>query len=124
MAPDAVIKRYKREATEIYKTIYIFIIDGIGWAGNYIRPDLIYTYGKLSRYVSNPGPLYFNALHYFFRYIKYTIDLEMIYRSGDGEDTLLVYSDTDFAGYLDTRRSTGGYFIFKGDNLISWQSKL
>jgi len=48
----------------------------------------------------------------------------MIYRPGDGEGTLLAYSDADFAGCLNTRRSTGDYLIFKGDNLISWQSKL
>ena len=120
MAPDAVIKRYKREAIEAYKAIYISIVGGIGWAGNYTRPDLAYTYGKFSRYVSNPGLLYFNALYYFLRYVKYTVDLEMIYRSRDGEDTLLIYSDTDFAGCLNTKRSTGDYFIFKNDNLISW----
>ncbi len=48
----------------------------------------------------------------------------MIYRSGDGEGTLLAYSDTDFVGCLDTRKSTGDYLIFKNNNLISWQSKL
>ncbi len=120
MAPDTVIERYKREATEIYKAIYTFMIGGIGWAGNYIKPDLIYTYGKLSRYVSNPGSLYFNALYYFFKYVKYTVDLEIIYKSENGEGILLIYSNINFADYLDTRRSTGDYFIFKDNNLISW----
>ncbi len=114
------MKGIKKETTEIYKTIYIFIIDNIGWIENYIRPDLAYTYGKLSRYVSNPESLYFNALYYFFRYVKYTVDLEMIYKPRDGEDMLLTYSDTDFADYLNTRRFTGGYFIFKNNNLIFW----
>ncbi len=120
MAPGAVIKRYKKETTEAYKVIYISIIGGIGWAGNYTKPDLAYTYEKFSKYVSNFRLLYFNALYYFLGYVKYTVDLEIIYKSKDGEGTLLAYSDTDFAGCLDTRRSTDDYFSFKDDNLIFW----
>jgi hypothetical protein len=48
----------------------------------------------------------------------------MTYKPGDGQGVLSAYSDADFAGCLDTRKSTGGYLIFKGDNLIAWQSKL
>lgn len=35
----------------------------------------------------------------------------------------MAYSDADWAGYPDTRRSTSGYCVYLGDNLVSWSSK-
>jgi hypothetical protein len=45
----------------------------------------------------------------------------MLHRSS-GSD-LVAYTDVDWAGCPDTRRSTSGYAVFVGDNLISWSAK-
>jgi hypothetical protein len=76
--------------------------------------------------VNNPGPNHFEALQQLFGYIKATLEHELTYNTNgsEQEQQLLAYSDADFAGCLDTRKSTGGYLIFKGNNLIAWQSKL
>ena len=55
-------------------------------------------------------------------YLQGTLDLGLHLRRSPVSE-LVVYSDADWAGCPDTRRSTSGYAVFLGDNLISWSSK-
>uniref|UniRef100_A0A251ULI3 Putative reverse transcriptase, RNA-dependent DNA polymerase n=1 Tax=Helianthus annuus TaxID=4232 RepID=A0A251ULI3_HELAN len=51
-----------------------------------------------------------------------TIDYGIrIVRSASSD--LVAYSDADWGGCPDSRRSTSGYCVFLGDNLISWSAK-
>ncbi|KAL6324290.1 hypothetical protein AAG906_007400 [Vitis piasezkii] len=45
------------------------------------------------------------------------------YLSREFEMKDLVYIDVDWAGAVDDRRSTSGYFTFVGGNLVTWKSK-
>jgi hypothetical protein len=56
------------------------------------------------------------------RYIKGTLDFGLHIGVSD-PCSVTAYSDVDWAGCPDTRRSTSGLCVFLGDNLISWSSK-
>ena len=59
-------------------------------------------------------------------YIKNIINYELIYKAdlNDPDGDIYAYSDSNFAGDIDTGRSTGGFMIFKGKACIGWQLKL
>ena len=62
------------------------------------------------------------AFHRILRYIKGTLDHGLqLYQSPIS--SLLSYTDADWSGCPDTHRSTSGYCVFLGDNLISWSAK-
>ncbi|WVZ17679.1 hypothetical protein V8G54_010661 [Vigna mungo] len=86
------------------------------------RPDISYAVQQVCLHMHDPKENHMNALKRILRYIQGTIDFGLhLYKSTMGN--LLSYTDADWGGCPDTRRSTFGYCIFFGDNLISWSSK-
>ena len=56
------------------------------------------------------------------RYVKGSLSAGLHIGTGP-VDKLIANSDADWAGYPDSCRSTSGFCVFLGDNLVSWSSK-
>lgn len=70
----------------------------------------------------DPRESHLAALKRILHYIRDTLDL-VLYVHRLSTSDLIAYSDADWAGCPDTRRSTSSYAVFLGDNLVSWSSK-
>ena len=70
----------------------------------------------------DPREPHLEALKRILRYVQGTLQLGL-HLSPSSQMELVIYSDADCAGCPDTRRSTSGYDVFLGANLISWSSK-
>jgi hypothetical protein len=55
-------------------------------------------------------------------YLQGTPDYSLLLPHSSGSD-LIVYMDADWANCPNTHRSTSGYAMFLGDNLVSWSAK-
>jgi hypothetical protein len=55
-------------------------------------------------------------------YVKGTLSYGLQLHSSSPA-SMVTYTDTDWAGCPDTRRSTSGFCVYLGDNLVSWHSK-
>jgi len=86
------------------------------------RPDISFSVNKVCQFLHSPTTVHWAAVKRIIRYVKGTIHLGLkISRS----KSMLVsaFSDADWAGCPDDRRSTGGFAIFLGSNLISWSAR-
>jgi hypothetical protein len=54
--------------------------------------------------------------------VKHTLQLGITFTKSSST-FLSAFTDADWAGCLDDRRSTGGFAIFIGPNLVSWSAR-
>lgn len=87
------------------------------------RPDIAYAVGRASRHLNNPSQSDVNSVKRIFKYLRGTMNLGIIYESKHKFD-LNCYSDSDYGGDMDTRRSTTGFVLNLGSSAISWSSQL
>jgi hypothetical protein len=86
------------------------------------RPDIAYAVQQVCLHMHAPRDVHLTMLKRILRYIKGTAHLGVQLRAITSP-MITAYSDADWAGCPDTRRSTSGYCIFLGPSLISWSSK-
>ena len=86
------------------------------------RPDLAAALGALSQLAADPCPTHWQALKRVFRYLRATLTHGLRF-SGSGCGIMEGYSDADWAGDIETRRSTSGYVFVLNGGCISWRSK-
>jgi hypothetical protein len=86
------------------------------------RPDISYSVGALSRYMAEPHQSHWLALKGVLAYIASTSGMGLVY--GREKGGLVGFCDADYAGDVDTRRSTTGYVFLLAGAVISWQSRL
>jgi hypothetical protein len=69
-----------------------------------------------------PRDVHWALIRRILRYVRGTTRHGMHLRGSSFHD-LVAYTDADWAGCPDTRRSTSGFCVFIGDSLVSWSSK-
>ncbi|XP_019172664.1 PREDICTED: uncharacterized protein LOC109168065 [Ipomoea nil] len=86
------------------------------------RPDLSYAVNRLCQFMHSPTEDHWSLLKRVLRYVKGTQDYGLRLSPSSSTD-LHAFSDSDWAGCPVDRKSTSGYAVFLGSNLISWLSR-
>jgi hypothetical protein len=86
------------------------------------RPDLPYAVQQVCLFMHDPREPHLALVKRILRYVKGTLASSLHVGTGP-VDSLTAYSNADWAGCPDSRRSTSGFCVYLGDNLISWSSK-
>ncbi|KAG6436855.1 hypothetical protein SASPL_101759 [Salvia splendens] len=86
------------------------------------RLDITFAVNKLSQFLSKPCSDHLVAAERVLKYLKGTVGHGLFY-SAQADLSLSIFSDADWAGCPDTRRSISGFCLFLGTSLLSWRSK-
>ncbi|KAI3680090.1 hypothetical protein L2E82_50682 [Cichorium intybus] len=88
----------------------------------FTRPDISYVVQQVCLHMHDLRIDHMQALKRIIRYIQGTLT-HGLHLYASPVSSLVAYTDADWGGCPDTRRSTSGYCVFLGDNLVSWSSK-
>ena len=100
---------------------YASIVGGLMFAACVTRPDIACAVVQLSQFLNNPSSIHMHAAKRVLRYLQGTSTLGITYRPPPLR--LQGYSDANWAGDMDTRRSTTGYVVMLNNGAIAWRSR-
>jgi len=87
-------------------------------------PDIAFTVSMLSKSSSTPTTEHLSAATYTLRYLRHMANLAIQYNASDSEATMPAgYTDSDFAGDPDDRKSTPGYVFMLAGGAITWRAR-
>ncbi|XP_019431509.1 PREDICTED: uncharacterized protein LOC109338677 [Lupinus angustifolius] len=89
------------------------------------RPELAYSTRVISRHMANPNQAHMTVAKKIMRYLKGTLSYGILFPNQRKEEKLQLvrYSDSDWCGDKEDRRSTSRYTFFISGAPISWSSK-
>lgn len=108
----------------VEKSIMVPYKEAIGsliYVSNGTRPDISYAVSKLASYADCVKPSHWTGVKKIFRYLKATSDVGIHYKH-DEHAHLECYSDSDFAGDIDTMKSTSGVVVMLNGAPVVWRS--
>lgn len=103
------------------KALYQASVGSLLYLSTRTRPDIALAVNRVSKYCNSPTEEHWSAVKRIFRYLQGTKSLGLMYQC-KGSVECKGYSDADWGGDRDDRKSTSGYCFFVGNALISWRS--
>ena len=91
------------------------------YAQVYARPNITYIVSVSGRYLSNLGMDHWKVAKRVMRYLKKTKDYMLTYSRSDNLE-IIGYSNFDFSGSQDSRKSTSSYIYLLAGGAVSWHS--
>ena len=102
--------------------LYASAIGSLIYDMMYTRPDIAHIVGVMCRFMSRPGKQHYEAVKWILRYPRGSSDTCLCFTGASLK--LLGYVNADFAGDIDSRKSTIGFVFTLGGISISWASNL
>ena len=90
---------------------------------SHTRPNIAFLVSVVSQFMHAPIEEHLNAVHRILQYLKMTLGNGLFFGKSTRRGIEVYYSDTDWVGSVNDRRSTSGYCTYVWGNLVAWRSK-
>ncbi|XP_039034920.1 secreted RxLR effector protein 161-like [Hibiscus syriacus] len=88
------------------------------------RPDISFAVNKAAQFLQEPTEVHWLAFKRILRYLRGTLETGLWFPAQAQKlMTLNAFSDSDWGGDVDDRRSISGYCVYNGNHLLAWCSK-
>ena len=111
-----------KDGESVNKEKYQSVVGSLLFLPTRTKPDIAYAVGTTARFSASPTKSHWTAVKRILRYIKGTLDLGLLYSNGESVN-LVGFSDADWAGDQNDRKSTSGYIFQLSNGAVSWRSK-
>ena len=129
---EGVLNRVSIEEGGTADKQYMSIVGSLLYAATVTRPDIAFAVQALGRHMQASKQEHMIAAKRVLRYLQGTKKIGLIYQAGAMRErngsrdcpSIVGFCDADWAGDLDTRRSTTGFVFMMESGAVSWGSKL
>lgn len=99
-------------------------VGSLMYAATTFRPDIAYAVSQVAQFSENPGKAHWEAVKRIIAYLAGTPRHGLCF-GGDGTDSgkLIGFTDSDYAGDTDTRKSTTGFVFIFNKGPVAWCSR-
>ncbi|KAE8656273.1 hypothetical protein F3Y22_tig00117005pilonHSYRG00292 [Hibiscus syriacus] len=106
---------------KVNSTLYKQIIGSLMYLTT-TRLDIMYAVSAISKYMECPTEIHLLAAKRILRYLQGTKEFGLFFKKRK-KSNLFGFTDSDYAGDSDDRKSTSGYVFMLGTGAVSWSSK-
>jgi hypothetical protein len=115
------------EKAELENVPYKSVVGSLLYAALGTRPDIAHAVNEISKFMENPGHEHWVAAKRILHYIKGTVNKALVFDAKDsltgGILNISAYSDSNWAGDINDRKSTTGYIVQLGKSSVIWNTK-
>ena len=104
------------------ESLYQSAVGSLQYQSTMTRPDITFAVSNVAKYCSKPTKEHWTAVKRIMRYLKGTYNFGLLYKESN-LSSCTGFSDSDWAGDLDNRKSTSGYIFQVGGTAVSCKSR-
>ncbi|XP_038896002.1 secreted RxLR effector protein 161-like [Benincasa hispida] len=115
--------QFEAEKEYMSRVPFTNVMESLMYAMVYTRPNHAHVVSVVSKFMGQPGKEHWQAVKRICCYLRGTSDVGLVY--GNCTECLVTdYSDSDYAGDVDSSKSMTGYVFTLGGSIVSWKATL